>query len=82
MADGAGEVTDLLQHLIRNECVNDGTPESGREVRSVDVLKSYLEGSGADLERKVARLKVDASLTKPIDPRRLLDLVGSRCGKG
>ena len=51
MADVAGEVTDLLQHLIRNECVNDGTPESGREVRSVDVLKSYLEGSGADLER-------------------------------
>src|SRR5207245_1672766 len=51
MADVAGEVTDLLQHLIRNECVNDGTPESGREVRSVDVLNSYLEGSGADLER-------------------------------
>ncbi|HWC40186.1 MAG TPA: hypothetical protein VG476_16740 [Acidimicrobiales bacterium] len=21
------EVTDLLQHLIRNACVNDGTPE-------------------------------------------------------
>src|SRR3954471_15027426 len=46
-----GEVTDLLQQLIRNACVNDGTPSSGGEVRSVDVLESYLEGSGADLER-------------------------------
>ena len=45
------EVTDLLQHLIRNGCVNDGTPASGQEVRSVDLLASYLEGSGADLER-------------------------------
>jgi acetylornithine deacetylase/succinyl-diaminopimelate desuccinylase-like protein len=45
------EVTDLLQHLIRNACVNDGTPESGQEVRSTDLLSSYLEGSGLDLER-------------------------------
>ena len=45
------EVTDLLQHLIRNACVNDGTPESGGEARSVDVLESYLDGSGVDLER-------------------------------
>ena len=45
------EVTDLLQHLIRNECVNDGTESSGHEVRSADLLESYLEGSGLDLER-------------------------------
>ena len=45
------EVTDLLQHLIRNACVNDGTPESGQEVRSADLLASYLEGPGLDLER-------------------------------
>ena len=45
------EVTDLLQHLIRNECVNDGTATSGHEVRSADVLESYLEGAGLDLER-------------------------------
>jgi len=49
--DPSGEVTDLLQHLIRNECVNDGTAESGHETRSVDVLTSYLEGSGLDIER-------------------------------
>jgi acetylornithine deacetylase/succinyl-diaminopimelate desuccinylase-like protein len=45
-----GDVTELLQQLIRNECVNDGTVESGREVRSVDTLRSYLEGSGLDLQ--------------------------------
>jgi acetylornithine deacetylase/succinyl-diaminopimelate desuccinylase-like protein len=45
------EVTDLLQQLIRNACVNDGTPGSGSERRSVDLLASYLEGTGPDLER-------------------------------
>lgn len=45
------ETTDLLQHLIRNACVNDGTPASGQEQRSVDLLASYLEGSGLDLQR-------------------------------
>ncbi len=45
------EVTDLLQHLIRNVCVNDGTPESGQEVRSADVIESFLEGDGIELER-------------------------------
>src|SRR5437870_1099975 len=49
--DPTAEVTDLLQQLIRNACVNDGTPASGGEARSVDLLASYLEGSGLDLER-------------------------------
>jgi acetylornithine deacetylase/succinyl-diaminopimelate desuccinylase-like protein len=48
--DPTAEVTDLLQHLIRNGCVNDGTAESGHETRSADVLRAYLEGCGADLE--------------------------------
>ena len=30
---------------------NDGTPESGQEIRSSDVLESYLAGSGLELER-------------------------------
>src|SRR3989442_15937854 len=51
MAELVDETTDLLQQLIRNACVNDGTPASGQEVRSVDLLASYLEGSGLDLER-------------------------------
>ena len=48
--DPTAEVTDLLQLLIRNECVNDGTIESGQEVRTTDLLRTYLEGSGLDLE--------------------------------
>ncbi len=51
MDDVTGEVTDLLQHLIRNACVNDGTPGSGQESRNADVLTSYLEGSGLDFQR-------------------------------
>jgi acetylornithine deacetylase/succinyl-diaminopimelate desuccinylase-like protein len=46
----AGEATDLLQHLIRNACVNDGTAGSGQEVRSAELLQTYLEGSGVDME--------------------------------
>jgi acetylornithine deacetylase/succinyl-diaminopimelate desuccinylase-like protein len=45
-----GEVVELLQHLIRNACVNDGTPESGEESRSASLLRAYLEGSGAEIE--------------------------------
>jgi acetylornithine deacetylase/succinyl-diaminopimelate desuccinylase-like protein len=44
------EATDLLQHLIRNQCVNDGTVASGHEHRSAELLKGYLEGSGVDME--------------------------------
>jgi acetylornithine deacetylase/succinyl-diaminopimelate desuccinylase-like protein len=47
----AHEVTDLLQHLIRNACVNDGSVGSGHEDRSADVLASYLSGGGLDIER-------------------------------
>ncbi|MEY2397941.1 MAG: hypothetical protein QOJ00_1115 [Actinomycetota bacterium] len=45
-----GEVTELLQQLIRNACVNDGTVESGHEARSCDVLQTLLEGPGIDIE--------------------------------
>jgi acetylornithine deacetylase/succinyl-diaminopimelate desuccinylase-like protein len=51
MAEMVPEVTDLLQSLIRNACVNDGTAASGQERRSTDLLASYLEGTGLDLER-------------------------------
>ena len=44
------EVVDLLQRMIRNQCVNDGSPGSGHEVRNADLLRSELEGSGCDLE--------------------------------
>ena len=45
------ETVELLQQLIRNGCVNDGTPESGQEVRNVDLLESYLGGTGFDTQR-------------------------------
>jgi acetylornithine deacetylase/succinyl-diaminopimelate desuccinylase-like protein len=45
-----GETVELLQRLIRNRCVNDGTVMSGQEVRNSDTLLSYLEGSGLDVE--------------------------------
>jgi acetylornithine deacetylase/succinyl-diaminopimelate desuccinylase-like protein len=50
-ADPTAHVTDLLQRLIRNGCVNDGQRSSGHETRSVDLLESELEGLGLDLER-------------------------------
>ncbi len=51
----AKESSDLLAHLIRNACVNDGTPESGFESRSTDVLAQYLGDSGLDFERYTAQ---------------------------
>ena len=47
----SGQTVELLQTLIRNECVNDGSPESGHESRSADVLQTFLEGPGIDIER-------------------------------
>ena len=41
-APSAGEVAELLVALIRNACVNDGTPESGYEARSVETLAGAL----------------------------------------
>ncbi|MDH4147820.1 MAG: M20/M25/M40 family metallo-hydrolase [Acidimicrobiia bacterium] len=46
-----GQTVELLQTLIRNACVNDGTAESGHEVRNADALQSYLEGGGLAIER-------------------------------
>ena len=44
--DGLTDRTvDLLQTLIRNECVNDGTTDSGHETRNVDVLEQVVGGS-------------------------------------
>jgi acetylornithine deacetylase/succinyl-diaminopimelate desuccinylase-like protein len=48
---GVHEAVELLQHLIRNACVNDGTPASGHEVRSADLLHAYLDGAGLDIGR-------------------------------
>jgi acetylornithine deacetylase/succinyl-diaminopimelate desuccinylase-like protein len=44
------ETVELLQALIRNQCVNDGTPESGFEDRSARLLRDELEGTGVDMQ--------------------------------
>jgi acetylornithine deacetylase/succinyl-diaminopimelate desuccinylase-like protein len=43
MADLEAETTELLSQLIRNACVNDGTPDSGGESRSAELLGAYLD---------------------------------------
>ena len=45
-----GETAELLQALIRNACVNDGTPESGQEIRNADTIEAYLDGAGLAYE--------------------------------
>jgi acetylornithine deacetylase/succinyl-diaminopimelate desuccinylase-like protein len=51
----AQESVDLLSQLIRNQCVNDGDPDSGFESRSADTLAQFLGDSGLDIERVEAR---------------------------
>ena len=48
--DMTGATVELLQTLIRNACVNDGTPESGGETRNAQVLGGYLNGNGVGIE--------------------------------
>jgi acetylornithine deacetylase/succinyl-diaminopimelate desuccinylase-like protein len=48
--DLTGQTVELLQQMIRNRCVNDGTVQSGQEVRTSDLLRTYLGGSGLDVE--------------------------------
>ena len=45
-----GETVELLQALIRNACVNDGTPGSGHEERNATLLRDELEGHGLDFQ--------------------------------
>jgi acetylornithine deacetylase/succinyl-diaminopimelate desuccinylase-like protein len=49
--DPVEEATDLLGQLIRDRCVNDGTPESGNESRNADALAAYLTVPGVDMQR-------------------------------
>lgn len=44
------ETAELLQAMIRNECVNDGSIDSGHEDRSARLLRDELEGTGVDLQ--------------------------------
>jgi acetylornithine deacetylase/succinyl-diaminopimelate desuccinylase-like protein len=44
------ETVELLQALIRNRCVNEGTPESGHEVRNAELLRNEIENSALDIQ--------------------------------
>ena len=56
MTDGrTGATTELLQALIRNACVNDGSPDSGGETRNAELLQTFLEGAGLDVQRFESR---------------------------
>ena len=44
------EAIELLQVMIRNECVNDGTEDTGHESRNADVLRHVIEGTGLDVQ--------------------------------
>ncbi len=44
------ENIELLQAMIRNRCVNDGTPESGFEDRNAHLLRDELEATGVEME--------------------------------
>ncbi|MCJ7724934.1 MAG: M20/M25/M40 family metallo-hydrolase [Acidimicrobiia bacterium] len=54
----AAEVTELLIALIRNRCVNDGTPDSGHEHRSAATLEAYLGRDGRRFEPHPGRTSV------------------------
>ena len=51
MNDLTGQTVELLQTLIRNRCVNDGTDASGNETRNADVLRQFLGGTGLELQQ-------------------------------
>ena len=46
-----GQTVELLQTLIRNQCVNDGTATSGDETRNADVLRQFLGATGLDVHQ-------------------------------
>ncbi len=52
------DAVELLQRLIRNQCVNDGTPESGFEVRSVETLTEFFGVDGQVFEPSPGRQSV------------------------
>lgn len=63
---------DLLQGLIRNQCVNDGTPESGNEHRSVALLQEMLGEEGTVYEPAPGRQSVLFSKGRTTGPHLML----------
>jgi acetylornithine deacetylase/succinyl-diaminopimelate desuccinylase-like protein len=55
---GSGEVSELLVALIRDACVNDGSPDSGQEHRAVSTLQGYFGAAGEVFEPHPGRQSV------------------------
>lgn len=74
MTDPVADVVPLLQRLIRNSCVNDGTVGSGHEHRSVETIQGYLGEPGTVVEPAPGRQSVVYRVrgTDPDAPRLLL----------
>jgi acetylornithine deacetylase/succinyl-diaminopimelate desuccinylase-like protein len=49
-SDLTGQTVELLQALIRNACVNDGTATSGHETRNSQLLQQFLGSTGLELQ--------------------------------
>lgn len=63
----------LLQELIRNRCVNDGSPDSGNEIKSARTLKRFFESNNIKteiLESRKGRASILARVpgTRPGSP--------------
>lgn len=69
-----GEVVDLLVEMIKNACVNDGSPDGGHEHRNVATLAAYLGEPGFIAEPHPGRQSVVYRVpgTEPGAPRLLL----------
>ena len=58
MTNRADDVRELLVALIRNRCVNDGTPTSGHEERSVSTIQAFMGAPGEVYEPTAGRRSV------------------------
>ena len=59
-----GPTTELLQTLIRNACVNDGSGDTGDETRTADTLTTYLEGAGLEVQSFTPRAGRDSIVAR------------------
>jgi acetylornithine deacetylase/succinyl-diaminopimelate desuccinylase-like protein len=69
-----GEIVELLQALIRNACVNDGSPDSGHEERSVATLAGYVGAPDMVFEPRPGRVSAfyEIPAVDPTAPKLLL----------
>jgi acetylornithine deacetylase/succinyl-diaminopimelate desuccinylase-like protein len=74
MTDRSDAIRELLVALIQNRCVNDGTPGSGEEARSVETIQAFMGAPGEVFEPAPGRRSVlyRVSGTDPAAPSLML----------